>query len=99
MSTGRILFPTIIMKATKKVQRPVESDYMVGRDSSLREKILDTAKYNAALNQYELKMLRDQLREELDKIDLGLAIGDEYTCFCLQRRCFAQTGIGHNAIT
>lgn len=65
----------------KKIQRPVESDYMIERGFIFKRKILDTAKYNAALNQYELKMLRDQLREELDKIDLGLAVGDEYTCF------------------
>lgn len=68
-------------ESDKKIQRPVESDYMVERGFIFKRKILDTAKYNAALNQYELKMLRDQLREELDKIDLGLAVGDEYTCF------------------
>lgn len=68
-------------ESDKKIQRPVESDYMVERGFIFKRKVLDTAKYNAALNQYELKMLRDQLREELDKIDLGLAVGDEYTCF------------------
>ena len=68
-------------ESDKKIQRPVESDYMIERGFIFKRKILDTAKYNAALNQYELKMLRDQLREELDKIDLGLAVGDEYTCF------------------
>ena len=68
-------------ESDKKIQRPVESDYMVERGFIFKRKILDTAKYNAALNQYELKMLRGQLREELDKIDLGLAVGDEYTCF------------------
>ncbi len=68
-------------ESDKKIQRPVESDYMVEKGFIFKRKVLDTAKYNAALNQYELKMLRDQLREELDKIDLGLAVGDEYTCF------------------
>ncbi len=68
-------------ESDKKLQKPVEGDYMTEKGFIFKRKVLDTAKYNAALYQYELKALRDQLREELDKIDLGLAVGDEYTCF------------------
>lgn len=68
-------------ESDKKIQKPVESDYMVEKGFIFKRKVLDTAKYNAALDRYKLKAIRDQLREELDKIDLGLAVGDEYTCF------------------
>lgn len=64
-----------------KIQRPVESDYMVERGFIFKRQVLDSAKYNAALHRYEMKGVRDQLREELNKLDLGLAVGDEYTCY------------------
>ena len=64
-----------------KIQRPVESDYMVEKGFIFKRKVLDTTKYNAALHQYELKAIRDEIREELNKLDLGLAVRDEYTCF------------------
>lgn len=64
-----------------KIQRPVESDYMVERGFIFKRQVLDSAKYNAALHRYEMKEVRDQLREELNKLDLGLAVGDEYTCY------------------
>lgn len=68
-------------ESDQKMQKPVESDYITEKGFIFKRKVLDTASYNAALYQYELKTVRDQLREELDKIDLGLAVGDEYTCF------------------
>lgn len=64
-----------------KIQKPIESDYMVEKGFIFKRRVLDTAKYNAAKHQYEMKAVRDQLREELDKLDLGLAVGDEYTCY------------------
>lgn len=64
-----------------KIQRPVESDYMVERGFIFKRQVLDSAKYNAALHRYEMKEVRDQLREELNKLDLGFAVGDEYTCY------------------
>lgn len=64
-----------------KIQRPVECDYMVERGFIFKRQVLDSAKYNAALHRYEMKEVRDQLREELNKLDLGLAVGDEYTCY------------------
>lgn len=64
-----------------KIQKPVESDYMVEKGFIFKRRVLDTTRYNAAKHQYEMKAVRDQLREELDKLDFGLAVGEEYTCF------------------
>ena len=64
-----------------KIQKPLESDYMIEKGFIFKRKILDTTKYNAALSRYQQKLARDKIREELNKLDLGLAINDEYTCF------------------
>lgn len=68
-------------ESDQKIQKPVENDYMVEKGFIFKRKVLDTTKYNAALHRYEMKEIRDQLREELDKINLGLAVGEEYTCY------------------
>lgn len=64
-----------------KIEKPMESDYMVEKGFIFKRQVLDTTRYNAAMSQYKLKVVRDEIREELNKIDLGLAIRDEYTCF------------------
>lgn len=64
-----------------KISEPVEADYMIEKGFIFKRKVLDTTRYNAAVYQYSQKLLRDQIREELDKLDLGLAAKDEYTCF------------------
>ena len=65
----------------QKLTRPVEGDYMVEKGFIFKRYVLDTTKYNAAVRRYEQKELRDRIREELNKIDLGLAVKEEYTCF------------------
>lgn len=63
------------------LQRPVEGDYLVEKGFIFKRYVLDTAAYNAAQNRYEAKKHRDSIREELNKIDLGLSVKDEYTCY------------------
>lgn len=68
-------------ESDKKLTRPVEGDYMVEKGFIFKRYVLDTTKYNAAVRRYEKKELRDRIREELNKIDLGLTVKEEYTCF------------------
>ena len=63
------------------LKRPVESDYMVEKGFIFKRYVLDTSAYNAAKKKFEAKQSRDKIREELDKIDLGLAVKDDYTCY------------------
>lgn len=60
---------------------PVESDYMVEKGFIFKRYVLDTAAYNTAKKKYEAKQKRDKIREELSKIDLGIAVEDDYTCY------------------
>lgn len=61
--------------------RPVEGDYMVNKGFIFDIYVLDKVAYNSALNQYNAKLLRDSIREELDKINLGLAVGKSHICY------------------
>ena len=63
------------------MQKPVESDYMMEIGFFFKRKVLDTSAYNAAKSKYNKKLLRDDIREALDQIDLGLSAQEEYTCF------------------
>ena len=60
---------------------PVESDYMVEKGFIFKRYVLDTAAYNTAKKKFEAKQNRDKIREELSKIDLGIAVEDDYTCY------------------
>lgn len=60
---------------------PVESDYMVEKGFIFKRYVLDTAAYNTAKKKFESKQNRDKIREELSKIDLGIAVEDDYTCY------------------
>lgn len=63
------------------LQRPVEGDFMVEKGFIFKRYVLDTVAYNAAKRKYEAKLHRDNIRAELDKIDLGLAVRDDFTCY------------------
>lgn len=63
------------------MQKPLEGDYMIEVGFIFKRYVLDTASYNAALRKYKAKEKRDLIREELDKIDLGLAVEGEYSCY------------------
>jgi hypothetical protein len=63
------------------MQKPLEGDYMKEVGFIFKRYVLDTASYNAALRKYKAKEKRDLIREELNKIDLGLAAEDDYTCY------------------
>lgn len=61
--------------------RPVEGDFMVKKGLIFEIYTLDVYAYNAAVKAYEAKLLRDSIREELDRIDLGLAVQNSYSCY------------------
>lgn len=63
------------------MQKPLEGDYMIEVGFIFKRYVLDTASYNAALRKYKAKEKRDLIREELDKIDLGLAVEGDYSCY------------------
>lgn len=62
-------------------EKPLESDYMKEIGFFFKRKVLDTSAYNAAKRRYNEKLLRDDIREALDKIDLGLSAKGEFTCY------------------
>lgn len=63
------------------MQKPLEGDYMKEVGFVFKRYVLDTAAYNAALNKYKAKQKRDLIREQLNQIDLGLAVVDDYSCY------------------
>lgn len=63
------------------MKQPVKDDYMVEYGLVFTRYWFDEDAYNAAEKAYKSKLLRDGIREELDKIDLGLAVSNNYTCY------------------
>lgn len=63
------------------IERPVEGDYMVNAGFIFDRYVLDYNSFNAAEKKYKAKLLRDDIREELDRIDLGMAIQETYSCY------------------
>ena len=61
--------------------KPVEGDYMVEKGFIFKRYVLDTFAYDTAVETYNKKLARDKVREELNKMNLGLAVRDEYTCY------------------
>lgn len=64
-----------------KLKSPVESDYMMEYGFIIKRYILDKTAYDAAKAKYNAKLQRDEIRDELDKIDFGLAAGGDYNCY------------------
>ncbi len=64
-----------------RMKYPVEADYLVERGFIFKRYVLDSAAYNAAVNKYKAKEQRDKIRDELNQIDLGLSVEDEYSCY------------------
>ena len=62
-------------------QKPVESDYMTEYGFIFKRYVLDRSAFEAANAKYKVKLQRDAIREVLDEIDFGLAVGDEYDCY------------------
>ena len=63
------------------MEKPVEGDFMIEKGFIFKRYVLDSEAYNNAKIKYEAKLGRDKIREELNKLDLGLAVKDEYTCY------------------
>lgn len=63
------------------LERPSEGDYMKNVGFIFDRYVVDYNAYNAAKKVYDAKLLRDSIREELDSIDLGLAVDKTYSCF------------------
>ena len=68
-------------EADMKLKSPVESDYMIEYGFIIKRYILDKTAYDAAKAKYNAKLQRDEIRDELDKIDFGLAAGSDYNCY------------------
>ncbi len=58
--------------------KPVRDDYLVTVGFFFKRTKLDEKAYNNAIAQYNQKLLRDEIRLALDKLDLGLAVPAEY---------------------
>ena len=63
------------------LERPTEGDYMKNVGFIFDRYVVDYNAYNAAKKVYDAKLLRDSIRDELDSIDLGLAMDKTYSCF------------------
>ncbi len=63
------------------MKKPLESDYLVEKGFIFKRYVLDTAAYKSAVNKYNAKEKRDEIRNALNQIDLGLSVEDEYTCY------------------
>ncbi len=63
------------------MQRPVEGDFMIEKGFIFKRYVLDTVAYNAAKKKFEAKQHRDNIRAELDKMNLGLSVKGDYTCY------------------
>lgn len=63
------------------LERPVEGDYMINVGYFFDRYVLDYNSFNVAEKKYKAKLLRDDIRNELDAFDLGLAVKDTYTCY------------------
>ncbi len=57
---------------------PVKGSYLKTVGFFFKRTVLDEQSYNRAKEDYNKKLLRDEIREALDKLDLGLAVSAEY---------------------
>lgn len=60
------------------LQKPDKGDYLVTKGFIFKSTKVDEAAYNDALGTYQKKLVRDDIREALNKLDLGLAVSAEY---------------------
>lgn len=60
------------------IQKPDKGDYLVTRGFIFKSTKVDETAYNNALNAYQKKLVRDDIRQALNKLDLGLAVLAEY---------------------
>lgn len=59
-------------------KKPDKGDYLVTVGFFFKRTKLDEQAYNRAVAEYNKKLLRDEIRAALDKLDLGLAVSAEY---------------------
>lgn len=59
-------------------KEPDKGDYLVTVGFFFKRTKLDEQAYNRAMAEYNKKLLRDEIRASLDKLDLGLAVSAEY---------------------
>lgn len=60
------------------LQKPDKGDYLVTKGFIFKTTKVDESAYNNALGTYQKKLVRDDIREALNKLDLGLAVSAEY---------------------
>lgn len=60
------------------LSKPDKGEFLETRGFFLKRTVVNEDSYNAAMEKYNKKLLRDEIRAELDSIDLGVAISSEY---------------------
>lgn len=60
------------------LQKPDKSDYLITKGFIFKRTTVDEAAYNAAMQKYSQKLLRDEIRQALNGAKFSLAIASEY---------------------
>lgn len=60
------------------LQKPDKSDYLITKGFIFKRTTVDEAAYNAAMQKYSQKLLRDEIRQALNSTKFSLAIASEY---------------------
>lgn len=60
------------------LKEPDKGDFLVTRGFIFKSTKVDETAYSKAMQNYKKKLLRDEIREALNKLDLGLAVSSEY---------------------
>ncbi len=65
-------------EADSNAKLPSKDDYMKTVGFFFKRDVLDTVAYNNAMQNYKKSQIRQEIREELNKLDLDLAVPAEY---------------------
>lgn len=60
------------------LQKPEKADYLITKGFIFKRTTVDEAAYNAAMQKYSQKLLRDEIRQALSSTKFSLAIASEY---------------------
>ena len=60
------------------MSKPDKGEYLETRGFFIRRTVIDEDSYEAAMKKYNQKLVRDEIREALDSLDLGVAVSAEY---------------------
>lgn len=60
------------------MQKPDKGDFLDTKGFFIKRTVVNEKAYNAAMREYSEKLVRDEIREELNKLELGVAVASEY---------------------